>query len=176
MFTHPQQITAFSLPWGPNHHFQVDVNHYTSLNCSSLPPNLPSYVDMPQSPSLTQLRSRLWSADRYPYLAFSLQFPFVNQWARFATPVNLIHDRHGWHLPRDTQKEWKNFEHVIRANAEKISEYLKMRFSEFNGLWDEPAKPGLYRYFSVHSTEAEARQATAASIDAFVIYMAYICF
>jgi len=51
-----------------------------------------------------------------------------------------------------------------------------MRFSEFNGLWDEPAKPGLYGYFSVHSTEAEACQATAASIDAFVIYMAYILF
>ena len=142
--TLPQPITAFSLPLGPSHHFQVDRNHYTSLNRSSLPCNLPSYVDMSQSPSPTQLCSRLWSADHYPYLAFSLQFPFVNQWARFATPVDLIHDHHGWHLPCDTQKEWKNFEHIIWTNAEKISEYLKTWFSEFDGLWDEPEKPGLY--------------------------------
>ena len=110
MSTRPQ---PFNLPPGTNRQFQVNGHHYTSLNRSSLPPDIPSYTDMPQSPTPSQLCSRLWSADRYPYLSFSLQFPFVGQWARFATPVgeiDLTHDRHGWHLPRDTQKQWKNFE------------------------------------------------------------------
>src|SRR5277367_1366787 len=179
MFTRPQPMTRFDLPWGLNHSFQVDGYHFTSL-CSSLSPNLPSYTEMPQSPSPTQLlRRRPWSADRHPYVAFLLQFPFVGQWARFATPVDridLVHDRHGWHLPRDTQKEWKNFEHVIRASAESMSDYLTVQFVELSNLWDVPAKPGLFDYFDVQSTEAEAHQAISKSIDAFLVYMAYISF
>ena len=178
MFTRPQPMTAFDLPWGPNHHFKVEGHHFTSL-CSSLPSNIPSYTEMPQSSSPTQLRRRLWSADRYPYLAFSLQFPFVGQWARFATPadrIGLVHDRHGWHLPRETQKEWKNFEHIIRASAERIVDFLQTQFVELSDLWDLPPKPGSFGYFTVQSTEAEARQAVGLSIDAFLVYLAYISF
>ena len=134
---------------------------------------------MPQSPSPTQLRRRPWSADCHPYLAFSLQSPFIGQWARFSTPVDrivLVHDRYGWHLPCDTQKEWKRFEHVIRASAEYMSGYLKAQFVELSNLWDVPPKPGSFGYFDVQSTEAEARQAIGKSIDAFLVYMAYISF
>ena len=179
MFTRPQPISLFKLPLGPNHEFEVSGHHYTSVNCSSLPPNLASYMDMPQSPSLAQLCSCLWSADRHPYLAFLLQSPFIGQWAHFATPIDrigLIHDRHGWHLPRDTQKEWKTFEQLMQANAERISNYLKVQFSELVDIWDEPAKPGLYGYFEVQSTKSQARNAITQSIDVFLVYMAYISF
>ena len=176
MSTRPQ---PFNLPPGTNRQFQVNGHHYTSLNRSSLPPDIPSYTDMPQSPTPSQLCSRLWSADRYPYLSFSLQFPFVGQWARFATPVSeiqLTHDRYGWHLPRDIQREWKHFEQLIRANAQRISDYLLAKFSELTGLWEVPEKPGSFGYFGVQSTELEARQAIAESIDAFVVYLAYTSF
>ena len=166
MSTRPQ---PFNLPPGTN----------PSLNRSSLPPNIPSFGDMPQPPTPSQLCSRLWSADRYPYLSFLLPFPFVGQWARFATPVGeigLTHDRHGWHLPRDTQKEWKNFEHLIRTKTQHISNYLQRQFSELTGLWEAPQKPSSFGYFGVQSTELEARQAIAQSIDAFVVYMAYTSF
>jgi hypothetical protein len=176
MSTRPQ---PFNLPPGTNRQFQVNGHHYTSLNRSSLPPDIPSYTDMPQSPTPSQLCSRLWSADRYPYLSFSLQFPFVGQWARFATPVgeiDLIRDHHGWHLPRDTQKEWKSFEHLIRANTQSLSGYLQGKFPELTGLWEVPQKPGALGYFGVESTEPKARQAIANSIDAFVVYLAYTSF
>jgi hypothetical protein len=173
MFTRPQPTDTFNLPRGPNRRFEVGGHYYTSLNRSSLPLDLPSDTAMPQTPSPTQMRSRLWAADRFPYLAFSLQDPFVGQWARFTVPFNPIHDRHGWHLPRDNAKEWKNFEHLIRASADCMSNKLKERFPEFNGLWDEPAKPGLYGYFS---TKAEACQTISDSVDAFIVYAAYISF
>src|SRR5271168_3716110 len=176
MFTRPQPIGTFNLPWGPNRKFGVNGHYYTSLNRSSLPLNLPSDTTMPQTPSPTQMRSRLWAEDRFPYLAFSLQDPFVGQWARFTVPSDPIHDQHGWHLPRDKAKEWKNFEHLIRASAECMSNKLQERFPEFNGLWHEPAKPRLYGYFTTYPTMAEACQAIADSVDAFIVYAAYISF
>jgi hypothetical protein len=169
-------MANFNLPWAPNRTFGVDGHYYTSLNRSSLPVNLVPDMAMPQAPSPTQMRSRLWAADRFPYLAFLLQDPFVGQWARFSVPVNPIRDRHGWHLPHDKAKEWKTFEHLIRASAECMSSKLKERFPEFNGLWDEPEKPGSYGYFNAYSTEAETCQALVESVNAFVIYAAYISF
>jgi hypothetical protein len=113
MFIRPQPANTFNLPWGPNRRFEVGGHYYTSLNRSSLPINLPSDTAMPQTPSPTQMRSRLWAEDRFPYLAFSLQDPFVGQWGRFSVPSNPIQAQYGWHLPRDKAKEWKNFEHLI---------------------------------------------------------------
>jgi hypothetical protein len=176
MFIRPQPANTFNLPWGPNRSFEVGGHYYTSLNRSSLPINLPSDTAMPQTPSPTQMRSRLWAEDRFPYLAFLLQDPFVGQWGRFSVPSNPIQDQYGWHLPRDKAKEWKNFEHLIRASADLMSNKLKERFPEFNGLWAEPAKPGLYGYFTSHSTKAEACQAIADSVDAFIVFAAYISF
>ena len=75
-----------------------------SLNHSSLPVNLPSNMAMPPMPSPTQMHSCLWAADRFSYLAFSLQDPFVGQWAWFTVPINLIHHKFGWHLPCDKAK------------------------------------------------------------------------
>jgi hypothetical protein len=57
-----------------------------------------------------------------------------------------------------------------------MSSKLKERFPEFNGLWDEPEKPGLYGYFNSYSTEAETCQALVESVNGFVIYAAYISF
>ena len=128
MSTRPQ---PFNLPPGTN----------PSLNRSSLPPN-PSYTDMPQSPTPSQLCSRLWSADRYPYLSFSLQFPFVGQWTRFATPVgeiDLTHDRHGWHLPPDIQK---NLEHLVNdKNGPRDVDGNTTGFSSLLTLGIESRKP-----------------------------------
>ena len=147
-----------------------------SLNRSSLPVNLPSDTAMPPMPSPTQMHSCLWAADCFPYLAFSLQDPFIGQWVWFTVPINPIHDQFGWHLPHDKAKEWKNFEHLIRASAKHMSKKIKERFPEFNGLWDKPAKPGLYGYSNSCSTEAQACQAIVESDDTFVVYAAYISF
>ena len=146
------------------------------LNHSSLPVILSSDTAMPLMPSPMQMHSCLWATDCFPYLVFFLQDPFVGQWAWFTVPINSIHDWFGWHLPRDKAKEWKNFKHLIRASAEYMSKKIKEQFPEFNSLWDEPAKPGLYRYSNSCSTEAQACQAIAESIDTFIIYAAYISF
>ena len=89
---------------GPNCRFEVDGHYHTSLNRSSLPVNLPSDMAMLPMPSPMQMCSHLWAADRFPYLAFSLQDPFIGQWVRFTVPVNLIYDWFGWHLPCDKAK------------------------------------------------------------------------
>ena len=166
MSTHAQ---PFNLPPGTNRQFQLNGHYYTSLNWSPLPSNIPSYTDMPPSPTPSQLCSHLWSADNYPYLSFSPKFPFVGQW-------DLTHDCHGWHLPCDTQKEWKHFEHLIWASPQLISDHLQLKFPWLTGLLAVPEKPGLFGYFDVWSTKVKAHQAIADSINAFVIYLAYTSF
>ncbi|KAF8960571.1 hypothetical protein BDZ97DRAFT_1760686 [Flammula alnicola] len=82
--------------------------------------------------------------------------------SRFATPadrIQLASDSYGWHLPRDVQKSWKTFKQTTRAVAEKLSCYLMLRSPELHDLSHQPEKPGSYGYFTVHSTEQEARQA-----------------
>jgi hypothetical protein len=54
---------------------------------------------------------------------------------------------------------------TLNANTQRISNYLQGQIS-----------PGLFGYFNVQSTELEARQAIAHSIDAFVVYLAYTSF
>ena len=81
-----------------------------------------------------------------------------------------------WHLPRDTAKSWKLFEHLVRLVAEKLQLYFTTENPAIPVIWEAPAKPGLFGYFTAHSTHEAATGAINDSIDGFIVYTAYISF
>lgn len=90
--------------------------------------------------------------------------------------MHLESDKYGWHLPREVQKLWKNFEQTSRGAAHALSVHVFKTCPRFKGLWNVPEKPGSFGYFEAHKSEVAARTAIAESISGFVIYMSYMAF
>ena len=119
--------------------------------------------------------------DGYPYLGFCDKSPFECElFSLFNKPVEdmpLEHDRHGWHLNHETTKSWKKLEQSLR----RIGEYVKSWF--YAGSLNlpffhliEPDIPSKFGYFSAQTTEDAARSGLRSSLDAFVVYSAYLSF
>jgi len=81
-----------------------------------------------------------------------------------------------WHLPTDTAKSWKGFEHSIRLVAEKLQLHFTAENPNIPIIWEIPAKPSLHGYFISHATREAATLAINNSVDGFVVYTAYISF
>jgi hypothetical protein len=180
-FTQPQSKSIYEVSFGPPHHVLSDGKFYTSTDRSPLPSPIPSYNELHPIPSIEDLRSRLWSLNRYPYLAFIFHSPtFGPLMGRFAhfNPSVLIFSSSTrlWHLPADTAKSWKLFEHSIRLVAEKLQLHFTTENPNIPVIWEEPAKPSLYGYFIAHATREAATVSINNSIDRFIIYTAYISF
>jgi hypothetical protein len=180
-FTQPQFKSSYNVLFGPPQHILHDGQFYTSTDQSPLPSPIPSFNNLHPEPSIKDLRSRLWSLDRYPYLAFIFHSPtfgpLMGRFAHFDPLVLICSSSTGlWHLPKDTAKSWKLFEHVIRLVAEKLQLYFTAENPDIPVVWEAPAKPSLWGFFIPHATREAATVAINNSIDGFVIYTAYISF
>jgi hypothetical protein len=107
-------------------------------------------------PFIKDLRPRLWSLNRYPYLAFIFHSPLI------CSPSTGL-----WHHPKDTAKSWKLFEHLICLIAEKLQLHFTTENPNILVIWEAPAKPYLYCYFTPHATLEAATVAINNSIDGF---------
>ena len=180
-FTQPQSKSNYDVSFGPPQHVLRDGQFYTSTDQSPLPSPIPSLSELHPEPSIKDLRSRLWSLNRYPYLAFIFHSPafgpLMSRFSHFDPSVLLRSSSTGlWHLPKDTAKSWKLFEHLIRSIAEKLQLYFTTENSDIPVIWEVPAKPSLYGYFIPHTTREAATVAINNSIDGFIVYSAYISF
>jgi hypothetical protein len=81
-----------------------------------------------------------------------------------------------WHLPTDTAKSWKGFEHSIHLVAQKLQLHFTAENPNILIIWETPAKPSLYDYFISHATHEAATLAINNSVDGFIVYTAYISF
>jgi hypothetical protein len=81
-----------------------------------------------------------------------------------------------WHLPTDTAKSWKGFEHLICFVSEKLQLHFTAENSNILIIWETPAKLSLYGYFISHATHEAAALEINNSVDGFIIYTAYISF
>jgi len=82
-----------------------------------------------------------------------------------------------WHLlPKDTGKSWKLFEQLLRLIGEKLQLHFTAENPNIPVIWETPAKPSMYGYFTSHATLEAATVAINNSIDGFVVYTAYISF
>ncbi len=88
----------------------------------------------------------------------------------------LDHDRHGWHLPHDTAKSWKQLEQTLCYIAKRLRDWFRAASPTKQFLHIEPKFPSDYGYFSSHSTEVAARSGISHSLDAFAVYLAYVSF
>ena len=164
--------------FGPPQHVLRDGQFYTSTDQSPLPSPIPSLNELQPEPSIKDLRSQLWSLDKYPYLAFIFNSPaafgpLMRRFAHFDPSVLTCSSSTGlWHLPKDTAKEWKLFEQSIRLVAEKLQLYFTTQNPSIPVIWEAPAKPTLFGYFIPHATREAATVAINDSIDGFIVYAA----
>jgi len=101
----------------------------------------------------------------------------MGRFAHFDPSVLICSSSTGlWHLPKDTAKSWKLFEHSVRLVAEKLQLYFTTQNPGIPIIWEAPAKPSLYGYFIPHPTREVATEAINDSIDGFIVYTAYISF
>ena len=180
-FTQPQFKSSYDVSFGPPQHVLRDGQFYTSTDQSPLPSPIPSLIELPPEPVIKDLRSRLWSLNRHPYLAFIFNSPefglLMGHFSHFNPSVLICSSSTElWHLPKDTAKSWKLFEHLIRSIAEKLQLYFTAENPNIPVIWEVPAKPNLYGYFTPHTTLEAATVAINNSIDGFIIYTAYISF
>jgi hypothetical protein len=89
----------------------------------------------------------------------------------------LEHDRFGWHLNYETTKSWKQLEQSLR----RIGAHAKDWFYKGSPnvpffVLIEPEVPSKFGYFIAHTTEDAAQSGLRSSLDAFVIYSAYLSF
>lgn len=150
--------------------------HYiTSPNQTSPPEpsSEPRLLPRPYCP--TALRKHLWAVEHHPYLAFCDKSPFQGQLFGLlggsVDAMHLDHSRHGWHLPHETAKSWKQLEQTLRHVAKRLRQSFYVAISIL-----EPRFPSAYGYFSTHSTETAARSDLSRSLDAFAVYFAYVSF
>ena len=180
-FTQPQSKSTYNVSFGRPQHLHCDGQFYTSTDESPLPSPIPSLNELQSNPSIKDLRSRLWSLNKHPYLAFILHSPasgpLMSRFAHFDPSVIVCSSSTGlWHLPVDTAKSWKRFEHIIRRVAEKLQLYFTTENPNIPVIWEAPEKPSLYGYFVPHATCEVATVAINNSIDGFIVYTAYISF
>jgi hypothetical protein len=89
----------------------------------------------------------------------------------------LEHGSQGWHLPHQTAKAWKQLEQTLRLIGEKSKKTLpRMSRNPIFFLINDPELPSKFGYFTTHPTEDAARSALRSSLDAFVVYCAYLSF
>ena len=180
-FTQLQFKSSYDVSFGPPQHALCDGQFYTSTDQSPLPSPIPSPIELHPEPLIKDLRSQLWSLNRYLYLAFIFHSPAFGPLMGCFSPFDpsvLIHSPSTglWHLPKDTAKSWKLFEHLIRLIAEKLQLHFTTENPNIPVIWEVPAKPSLYGYFTSHATLDAATVAINNSIDGFIIYTAYISF
>jgi hypothetical protein len=128
---------------------------------------------------MSDLRNRLWDDEQHPYLPFMFAMPFFGGAMERFEPFDismLIEGSRGWHLPHDTGKSWKVFEKALRMTAEALAIYFSQNHADIQPIWALPEKPSNYGYFNVHETKNDAYNAALNSIDAFVVYTAYLTF
>jgi hypothetical protein len=177
-FAQPQSKSSYNVFFGPPQHILRDGLFYTSTDQTPLPSFIPSFNELHSEPSIKDLCSRLWSLNKYPYLAFILHSPtFGPLMDRFAHFDVICSSSTGlWHLPKDTAKSWKRFEHLVRLVAERLQLYFSTENPNIPVIWEAPAKPSQYGYFIPHRTREEATKAINESIDGFIVFTAYISF
>ena len=180
-FTQPQFKSSYNVTFGPPQHILRDGQFYTSTDQSPLPSPIPSLIELPSEPFIKDLRSRLWSLNRYPYLAFILHSPafgpLMHRFSHFDPSVLTCSSSTGlWHIPKDTAKSWKLFEQLLRLIGEKLQLHFTAENPNIPVIWETPAKPSLYGYFTSHATLEAATVAIKNSIDGFIVYTAYISF
>jgi hypothetical protein len=101
----------------------------------------------------------------------------MSRFAHFDPSVLICSSSTGsWHLPWDTAKSWKVFEHLVRSVGEKLQRHFTTENPNIPVIWDAPAKPSVYGYFTSHATLEVATEAINDSIDGFIVYTAYISF
>jgi hypothetical protein len=100
----------------------------------------------------------------------------MSRFSHFDPSVLLCSSSGLWHLPTDTAKSWKLFEHLIRFIGEKLQLYFTTENPNIPVIWEAPAKPSLYGYFTSQATREAATVAINDSIDGFIVYTAYISF
>jgi hypothetical protein len=159
----------------------LNGNYFSSPNQTSPPEPFAEAqpLSVPHTP--TSLRNHIWAFDGYPYLGFCDKSPFEGEFfTLLAGPVEdipLQHDRYGWHLYPDTSKSWKLFEHSLRRIGTHAKRWFYAIFPNYPFfLLIEPDFPSKFGYFSTHKTEDEARSGLRSSLDAFVVYTAYLSF
>ena len=161
--------------------FETEDGFWTSPTEPFIPSKRPDRpTSIPMSLPSVDLVNMMWDMQCFPYAPFIHKSLFFGPLMFcFSTPLSQIplrHDSYGWHLPAETAKSWKLFEHTICRIASDFKSYfcsLKPRMKIF---WDEPDKPGKYRYFDVMPTEEEFRTCLTKSMQAFAVYAAYVSF
>ena len=136
----------------------------------------PQPLPTPYSP--TVLRSQIWALNGYPYLAFCNKSPFQGELFKLlvgsAETMLLEDDKDGWHLSYSTAKSWKRLEHTLHRIARYLKEWPAFNPPSF--LITDSEHLSKFGYFSAHPTQEAARSGLQSSLDAFVVYCAYISF
>ena len=161
--------------------FTLNGNYFTSPNQQFPPEPFTEAQPLPVPCTPTSLKNHVWALDGYPYLAFCDKSPFEGDLLTLlsgpAEDIPLEHDRHGWHLHREATKAWKQLEQSLRRIATHVKSWFFDRFPRFPFfLLIEPDIPSKYGYFTTHTTEDAARSGLRSSLDAFVVYTAYLSF
>lgn len=152
---------------------------FTSPNMTFLPSSVPPPEPLPAVPSPAALVKQVWADDRYPYIPFIFDSAFFGPlMSRFSVfgKASLVEGSRGWHLPHNVGKEWKLFEKSLRFAVEAFQIFLKAQYPHIDCIWVIPEKPSHYGFFETHASQDLAYTAVKESIDAFVVYMAYLSF
>lgn len=88
----------------------------------------------------------------------------------------IIRGTHGWHLPKETAKDWKSFERSVYGACMSLEGYLFDQAHHINRIFTTPLRPSQMGYFTVHPSAETALSKVQDSIDGFVIYTAYLSF
>ena len=88
----------------------------------------------------------------------------------------LEHGSQGWHLPHETAKSWKQLEQLLHQVAQHVKKRSSSILDKSTFLLKDPELPSKFGYFTTHLTEDAAHSGLRSSLDAFVVYFAYISF
>ncbi len=88
----------------------------------------------------------------------------------------IIRGTHGWHLPKETAKDWKSFEKSVYSACLSLEAYLFHQVHDIHHIFTRPVRPSQLGYFTVHPSADTALRKVQDSIDGFVIYTAYLSF
>jgi hypothetical protein len=90
--------------------------------------------------------------------------------------IEVIFDTYDWHLPRQVAKDWKALENVLALATCNLLSFFRQNHPTTDLEFTSPDLPSLHGYFSTHKSEAAARTALSASLDAFAVYLGYFSF
>jgi len=177
----PLDFQETYLPWCQTlSRFNDNGHHFSSPTESKMPAHLPAFQELCSGATPSELLQQRWASRDHPYLAFLFKSPFFGSlMSRFSIPASLIklkNGTNGWHPDTALGKDWAQVENLLIHLESNLLSRFRSDHPGFQLPWVVPARPKSFGYFKPAVTEAQARQVLSNTIDAFVVYSAYISF